>query len=196
MLSPSRYLPKSINQPPPPPSETVCRPIPPKKRRKGNGWEENVFLDHGTWLLVTISINQSLKRQSQYVQYLVFGSLSEIKKNLKTAKWITKWEKICDKIYVSDQSIGPVNTNKTSNIFPISMLWRQVYIFCFIPGDQEQVHRSGGGLRVRQLLQRSAGAHGHAPAQRQDHAILPATNQVQHLLTSCCHQLHAYSELF
>jgi hypothetical protein len=54
----------------------------------------------------------------------------------------------------------------------------QMYIFSLFSGDQEQVHRSGGGLRVRQLLQRSAGADGYAPAQRQDHAILPATNQV------------------
>ena len=45
-------------------------------------------------------------------------------------------------------------------------------------GDQEQVHGSGGRLRVRQLLQRPAGPDRHAPAQRQDHALLPATYKV------------------
>ena len=48
----------------------------------------------------------------------------------------------------------------------------------FMAGDQEQVHGSGGRLRVRQLLQRPAGPDRHAPAQRQDHALLPATYKV------------------
>jgi hypothetical protein len=76
---------------------SVIDPIPfsylfPTKKTKGKGrgvserevmGEENDFLDHGIGLLVTVSINQSLKLPDEVCSVFVFGSLSEIRADKK-----------------------------------------------------------------------------------------------------------------